>query len=29
VGVGFVDRAGDVGAVGILRIYWIYISALV
>jgi hypothetical protein len=27
VGVGFVDRAADFGAVGFLSIYWFYISA--
>jgi len=26
VGVGYVDRAADVGAVGFLSIYWFYIS---
>lgn len=27
VGVGFVDGAADVGAVGFFSIYWFYISA--
>jgi len=26
VGVGYVDRAADVGAVGLLSIYWFYVS---
>jgi hypothetical protein len=29
VGVGFVNKAADVGAVGFLRIYWLYLSAFV
>jgi hypothetical protein len=29
IGVGFVDRAADVGAVGLLRIFGFYMSASV